>query len=131
LVECGSGTFVRSLAADVGLALGGSAHLAALRRLSVGSFTVEESHPLDEIAADPDGVALPLGTAMRDLERVDVDDEQARAARHGIAFPVGALGERGGGPYALVTAGEDLVAVYERRGAACKPAVVIAATEHA
>jgi tRNA pseudouridine55 synthase len=129
LVECGSGTYVRSLAADVGVALGGCAHLATLRRLAIGSFTVAESRSLDDIAADPDGAALSLATAMRDLERVDVDDEQVRAVRHGIAFPTGALGERGDGPFALVARGDDLVAVYERRGAACKPAVVMAAAD--
>ena len=72
---------------------------------------------------------LSLATAMRDLERVDVDDEQVRAVRHGIAFPAGALGERGDGPFALVARDDDLVAVYERRGAACKPAVVMAAAD--
>ena len=125
LVECGSGTYVRSLAADLGVALGGCAHLAALRRLSVGSFTLAEAHELDAIAADPASVVLPLATAMRDLERVDVDAEQARAASHGIAFPAGALGDRGAGPFALVGPGGDLVAVYERSAAACKPAVVL------
>jgi tRNA pseudouridine55 synthase len=129
LVECGSGTYVRSLAADVGVALGGCAHLAALRRLAIGSFTVDEARALDDIAADPDGAALSLATAMRDLERVDVDDEQVRAVRHGIAFPTGALGEHGDGPFALVARDDDLVAVYERRGAACKPAVVMAAAD--
>ena len=129
LVECGSGTYVRSLAADVGVALGGCAHLATLRRLAIGSFTVDEARPLDDIAADPDAAILSLATAMRDLERVDVDDEQVRAVRHGIAFPAGTLGEQGDGPFALVARDGDLVAVYERRGAACKPAVVMAAAD--
>jgi tRNA pseudouridine55 synthase len=126
LVECGSGTYVRSLAADLGVALGGCAHLASLRRLSVGSFTIDEAVALDRIAAEPAAVVVPLAAAMRDLERVAVDDERARAARHGIAFPAGALGEQGGGPYALLDGAGELVAVYERKGAACKPAVVLA-----
>jgi tRNA pseudouridine55 synthase len=125
-VECGSGTYVRSLAADVGVALGGCAHLAGLRRLSVGSFTLAEARTLDDIVADPDAAVVPLVVAMRDLERVDVGDEQVRAARHGIPFPVGALGERGPGPFALVAADDELVAVYEHQGAACKPSVVLA-----
>ena len=48
-VECGSGTYIRSLAADLGVALGGCAHLKSLRRTRVGSFTLAESHPLAEI----------------------------------------------------------------------------------
>jgi tRNA pseudouridine55 synthase len=125
LVECGSGTYVRSLAADLGVALGGCAHLAGLRRLAVGSFTLAEAHDLDAISADPDSLVLPLAIAMRDLERLDIDAEQAKAASHGIAFPAGALGEAGSGPFALVDPGGDLVAVYERSAAACKPAVVL------
>jgi tRNA pseudouridine55 synthase len=125
-VECGSGTYVRSLAADLGTALGGCAHLASLRRLSVGSFTLDEAFELEQIVAQPDTCVVSLANAMRDLERLDVDDEQVRAVRHGMAFPSGSLGERGPGPFALVGDGDELVAVYERRGAACKPAVVIA-----
>jgi tRNA pseudouridine55 synthase len=125
-VECGSGTYVRSLAADLGVALGGCAHLASLRRLSVGSFTLDEASSMEHVVAEPDALVLPLASAMRDLERVVVDDERTRAARHGIAFPGGTLGEQGSGPYALVDAAGELVAVYERRGAACKPAVVVA-----
>ncbi len=130
LVECGSGTYVRSLAADLGVALGGCAHLALLRRLAIGSFTLAEAHPLDEIVSEPDRAVLSLATAMRDLEQIDVDEEQARAVHHGIAFPAGALGETGAGPFALVAPGSELVAVYERRGAACKPAVVMATADN-
>jgi tRNA pseudouridine55 synthase len=127
LVECGSGTFVRSLAADLGTALGGAAHLAELRRLSVGSFTLDEASTLEAIESDPPRAVVSLATAVRDLERVEIDDEQARAAGHGMAFPADALGELGAGPFALVGPDDDLVAVYERRGGACKPSVVIAA----
>ncbi len=73
LVECSSGTYIRSLAADLGAALGGPAHLALLRRLRVGSFTVDESHPLDVIEADPAAAVVSPVDAMRGLERVDVD----------------------------------------------------------
>jgi tRNA pseudouridine55 synthase len=130
-VACGSGTYVRSLAADLGAALGGCAHLASLRRLSVGSFTLDDAVPLDRVEAAPGGAVLTPGQAMRDLEQIAVDDEQARAVRHGMAFPTGTLGECGAGPYAVVRATSgpvDLLAVYERRGAACRPAVVLADT---
>ena len=125
-VECGSGTYIRSLAADLGAALGGCAHLGSLRRLRVGSFGLDEARPLDEIVAAPDDAVLPLVEMVRDLARVDIDAEQARAVSHGMVFPAGALGELGDAaqPMALVESGE-LVAVYERRGAACKPTVVI------
>ena len=53
VLDCSSGTYVRSLAADLGVALGGCAHLGELRRLRVGSFDISEAHPLATIADDP------------------------------------------------------------------------------
>lgn len=126
VVECGSGTYVRSLAADLGAALGGCAHLGALRRTRVGSFTLDEARPLVEIQADPPAAVLPLATAVRDLERVDLDDERARAVAHGVAFAAGALAVRGPGPYALVDPSGALLAVYDTCGAGMRPAVVVA-----
>jgi tRNA pseudouridine55 synthase len=105
-VECGSGTYIRSLAADLGAALGGCAHLKSLRRTRVGSFTLAE--------------------ALRDLERVDVDAEQARAVSHGVSFASGGLAVQGDGPYALIDPDGALIAVYDTRGAAIRPAVVVA-----
>ncbi len=127
-VECGTGTYIRSLAADLGTALGGCAHLASLRRLRVGSFTLAEAHSLDEIAADPEAAALSPLAAMRDLEQLTVDDDQARAVTHGMVFPatIAAASGLGPGPFAVVGPGAELLAVYERRRAAMAPVVVLA-----
>ena len=73
----------------------------------------------------------PWPTPMRDLERVDVDDEQARAVRHGVAFPAGALAAHAAtGPFALVGARRRRCSP-STSGAAprCKPAVVLAAVD--
>jgi tRNA pseudouridine55 synthase len=133
LVECSSGTYIRSLAADLGEALDGLAHLTALRRLRVGSFTLDEAHPLEVVEADPDSFVLPPVTAMRDLQRLDVDVEQARAVAHGVTFPAPSLspGEEpaGPGPFAMVGPDGELLAVYERRRSAVRPAVVLAPVE--
>jgi len=128
LVECSTGTYIRSLAADLGAALGGCAHLGTLHRLRVGSFDVSEAHSLETIATAPDEVLLTPATAMRDLERLDVDDEQARAVRHGMTFPCSTLpSPLGTGPFAVADGRGELLAVYERRNAGIKPAVVVAA----
>jgi tRNA pseudouridine55 synthase len=129
VVACSSGTYIRTLAADLGVALGGCAHLESLRRTRVGSFTLEESHPLIEIEADPPAAVLAPSVAMRDLESVAVDEETARAVRHGATFTAGALSTAGDGPYAVVDADGMLLAVYERHGAGVKPSVVVAPTE--
>ncbi len=133
LVECSSGTFVRTLAADLGTALGGCAHLASLRRLRVGSFTLDEAHTLEAVEADPDAVVLAPEVATRDLQRVDVDVEQARAVAHGVTFPAPSLAPgqepTGPGPFAMVGPDGALLAVYERRRSAVRPAVVLAPVE--
>jgi tRNA pseudouridine55 synthase len=126
-VVCSSGTYVRSLAADVGAALGGCAHLAALRRLRVGSFALAEARTPEEIAAEPDAALRPPAEAMRDLERVAVGAEAARAVGHGATFAAAGLlpGGAGAGPFAVVDDRGELLAVYERRGAGVKPSVVL------
>jgi tRNA pseudouridine55 synthase len=128
-VECGAGTYVRSLAADLGLALGGCAHLAGLRRLRVGSFGLAEARLLEDVARDPAASVLSPLDAMRDLEQLDVDDEQARAVAHGMTFPatIEAASALGEGPFAVVGPGSELLAVYERRRASMAPVVVLAA----
>jgi tRNA pseudouridine55 synthase len=127
-VECSSGTYIRSLAADLGAALGGCAHLASLRRLRVGSFSLDEARPIESLMAAPDDAVLTPATAVRDLERVVVDDERARAVSHGATFAATAvLAGAGEGPFAFVDQGGVLLAVYERRGKGVKPAVVLGA----
>jgi tRNA pseudouridine55 synthase len=125
LVECSSGTYIRSLAADVGAALGGPAHLAALRRLRVGSFTIDEAHPLEAIETDPAACLLTPVEAMRGLERATVDADAARAVAHGSVFSCAPFDVSGPGPYAVVDETGALLAVYERRGAGLKPSVVL------
>jgi len=128
-VGCSSGTYVRTLAADLGTALGGCAHLGELRRLRVGSFGLDESHSLEAIGADPEGVLLAPAAALRDLTAIVVDGEVRRAVAHGATFAAPTfLGDAGGaGPFAVVDEHGELLAVYERRGAAVKPSVVVAA----
>jgi len=126
-VACSSGTYIRSLAADLGVALGGRAHLAELRRLRVGGFTIDDALTVETVEADPDAAVRRPTDAVRDLECVAVDPERARAVAHGATFAAPALiGDRAGsGPFAVVDDAGALLAVYERRGAGVKPSVVL------
>src|SRR5262245_59184984 len=103
-VECSSGTYIRSLAADLGTALGGCAHLAALRRLAVGSFTIDEAHTVDAIDGSPAEMLLTPREAMRDLEAIVVEGEEARAIAHGATFAARTIlpDNAGDGPFAVV-----------------------------
>jgi tRNA pseudouridine55 synthase len=128
-VACSSGTYIRSLAADLGTALGGCAHLAELRRLRVGPFGLDEARPIEEIENDPASALLDPLEAVRALERVDVAGEQERAIAHGATFAAHALlpEDAGEGPFAVVGEDDRLLAIYERRGAGVKPTVVLVA----
>lgn len=114
-VRCSAGTYIRSLADDLGRLLGGGAHLGNLRRTAVGSFTVDESLPPAECV-----LISPLD-ALRDYPRVDVDDPTADMVRHGRVLDR----FEGDGPWAVVDSTGALLAVYESFGDASKPAVVI------
>ncbi len=125
-VTCSSGTYIRSLAADLGTALGGGAHLRALRRLAVGPYGIDEAVALEELA--PESV-LPPVEALRGRPKVPVDDELAALVRNGRVLDDGALGLGGSddGPWAVVDREGTLLAVYVRhRPDTVKPAVVLA-----
>ncbi len=122
-VSCSSGTYIRSLAADLGAALGGGAHLRNLRRTAIGSFTVDAAVPIERVSGDS---LLAPADAVRDYPAVGVDDDVADAVAHGKVLERSVLGVDGDGPWAVLDAGGRLLAVYEaHRGSTVKPAVVI------
>jgi tRNA pseudouridine55 synthase len=121
-VECSSGTYVRTLAADLGHLLGGGAHLRNLRRTAIGSFTLDEATTID--GASP----LPMPEALRDLARATVSDQVAALVRNGRVLDVDALGVTGDPPWPLLAGDGSLLAVYEPiADGRAKPTVVIPA----
>ena len=119
-VECSSGTYIRTLAADLGHLLGGGAHLRNLRRTAIGSFTLDEATTIE--AASP----LPMVEALRDLSQVTVDDDVAALVRNGRVLDLDALGVSGDPPWPLVATDGSLLAVYEPvADGRAKPTVVI------
>ncbi|MFA5884375.1 MAG: tRNA pseudouridine(55) synthase TruB [Acidimicrobiia bacterium] len=125
-VECGSGTYIRSLAADLGAALGGPAHLGSLRRLRVGGFGEADAVALDAVEADPAAALRSPADAMRGLTALVVDAEAAATVGHGGPLP-GELADAaaGDGPFAVLDPEGALLAVYELRGSLLRPAVVV------
>lgn len=122
-VECSSGTYVRALAADLGAALAGGAHLRRLRRTAVGTFTLADARPVEALARA--AVLAPV-EALRGHSRVTVGDEVAAAVGHGQVLDAAALGAEGEGPWAVVDGEGRLLAVYQAHGPGrAKPAVVL------
>ena len=113
-VRCGKGTYVRTLAADLGRALGVPAHLAALRRTMASGFPLARAIPLDEVEAlgRSDREALrarlvPPAEALAAFPAVAVDAAEARALAQGKVLrreapPAGALVRAVGQDGALV-----------------------------
>ena len=120
-VMSSKGTYIRSLARDLGAALGCGAHLQALRRTAVGAFQIEEATPLTTLEESPGiimSILLPPEVAVAGWVAVTLDDEQARRVRNGMPIPlVGIAGERARvhGP------GGALLALLRRAGDEWKP----------
>jgi len=116
-VTCSSGTYVRVLAADLGGALGGGAHLRGLRRTAAGSFTLADARTLEDVAVAPAEAVLSPARAMSAYPGVAVGDELAAAVRHGRPLGAARLGvdDVAGGPWAVHDAAGQLLAVYEFR----------------
>lgn len=127
-VTCSAGTYVRVLAADLGAALGGGAHLRSLRRRAVGDFTLEQAATLEEVAAEPAGALRDPREAVGHLPALEVGPETAEAVLRGAVLDTAVLGGEGGaGPWAVLDGSGRLLAVYESHWeGALKPAVVLA-----
>src|SRR5699024_787725 len=83
LVDCSSGTYVRALARDLGVALGVGGHLGLLRRTTVGPFTLDGARTLEQLADEP-RLTLDLTAAVDTaFPRREVDVDLARAVQHG------------------------------------------------
>ncbi|MGO1119663.1 tRNA pseudouridine(55) synthase TruB [Rhodovibrionaceae bacterium A322] len=90
-VDCGKGTYIRSLARDLGEVLGTRAHVCALRRLQVGPFTEEGAISLDyleELAqgAPAQELLLPIQTALDDIPALALSETEATRLRSGQAL---------------------------------------------
>lgn len=95
-VACGAGTYVRSLARDIGELLGCGAHLSALRRTHVARFDVADALTLDELAETAsrgalDEVLLPPDEGIVELPAALISVPQAASMRHGSTLAVEAL----------------------------------------
>ncbi|HLF48780.1 MAG TPA: tRNA pseudouridine(55) synthase TruB [Methylomirabilota bacterium] len=91
-VRCGKGTYIRSLAADIGARLGSGGALAALVRTRVGPYALEQAVPWSLLREARSGAqfwarVLPPDSALGHLPAVSVEDEEARRFSHGQAVP--------------------------------------------
>ena len=120
VVDCSSGTYIRSLARDLGAALGVGGHLTALRRTRIGPFDVAGACALDDMTEA--GLVAPARAAADVLGRFDVTAEEARDLRHGKRLP-GAASRLSASPTAAIDPDGALVGIVERRAGDVKSAM--------
>jgi tRNA pseudouridine55 synthase len=118
-VECGKGTYIRSLARDIGEVLGCGGLVHTLRRTHVGPFTAAAGLSLEADPAEVRTKLRSMGEAISELPRVEVDDITAGRFRQGQAV----RGE-GDGVVAVFRGGE-FVGVGEAGGGRVRPKVVV------
>jgi len=96
-VRCSKGTYVRTLCADIGEALGVGGHLLELERRRVGPLHIEQSCTIDEaVGSSRTGrmthQLLPLDNALAHMPVLMVNQAAAERARHGVPIPFHAVG---------------------------------------
>jgi tRNA pseudouridine55 synthase len=125
-VHCGKGTYIRSIARDLGSALGVGGHVTELRRLRIGPFAVEDAVSLDAAPEIVRGKLMSMAAAVSGLPAIRVTADEARRLRNGQTLPVRgqelpfAMGE-----VAVLEELGELVAVGRVAGGFLRPEKVI------
>ena len=121
-VSCSAGTYIRSLASDIGRRLETGAHLNKLRRLSSGSFNVDDAlalKDLDPVAGDTLlSRIIPLNKSLEDMKAVNLDHYLAERVRNGYRPSWNELNEKAELPdmydgYVRLMTDSDLIAIME------------------
>ncbi len=124
------GTYIRSIARDLGQRLGCGAHLSGLRRVKSGEVDIASTHTLEELAALAEqGEPLPWADPAQALAypRVELSDEQLKHVQNGRELRVSTAMGAAGAEQVLVSCVHQgkLMAVYEAAGDKLKPQAVI------
>jgi tRNA pseudouridine55 synthase len=93
VIRCSSGTYVRALARDLGVALGTGGHLTALRRTAVGPYDLSQARTLEDLSERPRVIPLAEAAAAA-FPRLDLSADDARRLAHGARVPAPAQGDR-------------------------------------
>jgi len=118
-VDCGSGTYIRSLARDLGVAIGCGAYLSALVRTRLGGLGVESATPLEEVLPSD---WMELEQIVTGLPRIEVDAETRDRLAQGQRVPMAGSDRSadGRGRFAIWCSGL-VVGIGELRGSVIQP----------
>ncbi|MBC6463272.1 tRNA pseudouridine(55) synthase TruB [Actinomadura sp. HBU206391] len=119
-ITCSSGTYIRSLARDLGRSLGTGGHLTELRRTRVGPYDLGMARTIERLTEAFE--VLPMGEAVSAaFPRRDVSPDDAKKIAHGGRLPAAGLGP---GPIGVYGPDGTLLALVEEAGAVARPLAV-------
>ena len=127
VIECGSGTYIRSIGRDIGQLLGCGATMSSLVRTAIGPFRVTAAIPLDELTEQNlEDVLLPPAFGVQHLPSIQIDMGEAVHIRNGREIQDRRSGPDDDRRVVLLTEGHQLVAIGEtgRRPGTLKPSIV-------
>jgi tRNA pseudouridine55 synthase len=128
-VACSAGTYVRTLAEDIGRRLGTGAHLLELRRTRSGRFTLAESRTLDQLESlsNPAEALLQVSEAVSHLPKMILNNDRIGKTRNGMSTRFAADVIADGQPVGMFDEGGELIAVglYRCPEKAVQPKVVL------
>jgi len=120
-VKCGSGTYIRSLVADIAKKAGSMGHVGTLRRTAIGSHNEIEAAQLEK------AVIIKPTEGLKDYEMIQVNDTMRDRIKVGAVLRTEELSPtKVHGPWAIVDSEQNLLAMYENfKNGTLKPAVVL------
>jgi tRNA pseudouridine55 synthase len=126
-VACSSGTYIRAIARDLGVALGVGGHLTALRRTAVGAFDLATAVTLPDLQARVEAGESPLSLSLdeasaRYFPRRIASAEEAKVLSHGGTLSTVGLPS----PYAVFSGSGHVIAIVSERGGRARADVVLA-----
>ena len=128
-VVCSAGTYIRTLAQDIGREIGVGAHLTALRRTAAGKFNIRKAVSLEELKDldDPTSVLLPTDEAVAHLPLFEVSDERVEKTKSGLSTRVADVDLEDGQFVRMTASDENLIAigVYEAGEKSIRPKIVL------
>lgn len=112
-VRCSAGTYIRTLAEDIGKKLEIGAHLTELRRTAAGKFSIDHSVTLEQLAGleDPTTVLIPMTTAVSHLAKFTLPDDRIDKTRNGLLTRINAAAFNDGEPVQMLDASGELIAI--------------------
>lgn len=128
-VACSAGTYIRTLAEDIGRRVGAGAHLTELRRTRAGKFELSKSITLDDLKKleDPSAALLPITEAVEHLPSMILSAERAVKTKSGLSTRIADAKFQEGQPVRMHDEAGDLIAIgfYDETEKSVQPKIVL------